>query len=72
MGKCKKGYHQHWVFGDKWQTNECHPIKQKHKHPDSQLRHDMATGKFQNWVERNNLRLTDATYEKYMREVING
>lgn len=62
--------HKHWVYGKKWQVNIMHPIAQKHRNIQSQVRHDLKTGKLQRWARRNRLKLVDATYNLYIRKII--
>ena len=62
--------HKHWVFGKKWQSNQSHPVSQKHKNTKSQIRHDLKTGKLQRWAKHKKLHLTDSTYDKYKKEVL--
>ena len=50
--------------------NIVHPISQKHRHIESQLKHDVATGKFEKWRKKKKLKLLDSTYEKYKKEVL--
>lgn len=62
--------HKHWVFGTKIQENVRHPMSQKHRNLSSRMRHDQATGKFDRWRKKKGLKLLDATYDRYKREVL--
>lgn len=62
--------HKHWVYGKKEMKNIRHPISQKHRNIQSKMRHDISTGKFDRWRKRKGLKLLDATYNRYKKEVL--
>ena len=65
--------HKHWIFPEKGYTfdarNILHPVVTKHKHPKTQLYHDINTGKFDRWRKKNHLKLVDSTYDKYLMKL---
>jgi len=62
--------HKHWIITKNNARNVWHPVSQKHRNIETQIRHDLKTGKLQRWAKRKGLYLTDSTYERYKREVL--
>lgn len=69
----KQKLHKHWIFSKGGYSfdarNILHPVSTKHQHPKSQMYHDMKTGKYQRWLKKNKLRMTDASSDKYLRKL---